>query len=59
MTSTERKRFTVISNEKLEKEIELKEKHRSYQTDPLRERLVKYVNEENKRKFSIEDMLKW
>ena len=59
MTHEERKRFTVITNH----EMEAKEKERnnelehSYQTNPLRERLVKFVN--NEHKFSVEDLLKW
>lgn len=59
MTTSERKKFTVISNENFENETGFKEKHKSYQTDPLREKFVKFVNEEKKRKFSVEDLLKW
>ena len=58
--------FTVISNENMEKEREKeldyykKERMRGYQTNPLREKLVRYTNEqESGRRFSIEDLLKW
>ena len=60
------RRFTVISNDNLEKEREKeldyykKERVRAYQTNPLREKLVKFTNEQQKgRRFSIEDLLKW
>lgn len=59
MTTDEKKRFTVISNENFGKKTDSEERHKSYQTDPLRERFVKFVNEEKKRKFSVEDLLKW
>ena len=59
MTSNERKRFTVITNENFENSTEFREKHKSYQTNPLTEKLMKFTNNEGGRKFSIEDLLKW
>lgn len=59
MTPEERKRFTVITNENYEDDIGVKEKHKSYQTNPLTEKLMKFTNNEAGRKFSIEDLLKW
>jgi len=59
MTSEDRKRFTVISNKDLEDKTEFKGKYRSYQTNPLKEKLMKFTNNEAGPKFSIEDLLKW
>ncbi len=62
MTSDQRKRFTVITNHELEhkeKEYHEAEKHRSYQTNPLREKLMKFVNNEAGKKFGVDDLLKW
>ena len=58
------RRFTVITNEKLEQEREKqdlykKERMRSYQTNPLKEQLSKFTSEQSGRRFSIEDLLKW
>ena len=57
MTTEQRKRFTVITNHELEYKEE--EKHRSYQTNPLREKFMKFVNNEAGKKFSVDDLLKW
>ena len=57
MTTEQRKRFTVITNQELvHKE---KEKNVSYQTNPLREKFMKFVNNEAGKKFSVDDLLKW
>lgn len=53
MTTEERKRFTVISNPNMEEEREHK---KSYQTNPLTEKLIKFTEKE---KFSVPDLLKW
>ena len=53
MTDEQRKRFEVISNPNKEKK---KEYTKSYQTDPLREKLVKFTEKE---KFTVADLLKW
>ena len=55
--TTEQKRFTVITNKELINNNE--ERHRTYQTNPLREKLMKFTNEEAGKKFGIEDLLKW
>ncbi len=61
MTTEQRKRFTVITNHELEHKE--KEKSRLYQTnplkDPIKEKLMKFVNNEAGKKFSVEDLLKW
>ena len=57
MTTEQRKRFTVITNQELEHKE--KEKLRSYQTNPLQEKLMKFVNNEAGKKFSVDDLLKW
>jgi hypothetical protein len=64
-----KKRFSVISNEKREKEIELdsykKERIRYYQTNPLKmqgqslkEQFMRFTNEEAGRRFTVEDLLR-
>ena len=55
----ERKRFTVITNKNFENETGFKEKHKSYQTNPLTEKLMKFTNNEAGPRFDIEDLLKW
>ena len=57
MTTEQRKRFTVITNQELKHKE--KEKLRSYQTNPLQEKLMKFVNNEAGKKFSVDDLLKW
>ena len=59
MVKDNRKRFTVITNENFENEVGFKEKHKSDQTNPLKEKLMKFVNEEAGHKFGVEDLLKW
>ena len=56
MTTEQRKRFTVISNNEINNN---QERHRTYQTNPLKEKLMKFTNEEAGKKFGIEDLLKW
>lgn len=56
MTTEQRKRFTVISNNELNNN---EERHRTYQTNPLKEKLMKFTNEEAGKKFGIEALLKW
>ncbi len=55
--TTEQKRFTVITNKEFVNHNE--ERHRTYQTNPLKEKLMKFTNEEAGKKFGIEDLLKW
>lgn len=59
MVSDEKKRFTVITNKDFENETGFKEKHKSYQTNPLTEKLMKFTNNEAGEKFSVKDLLKW
>ena len=64
MTKENRNRFTVITNEERIQKEEKRDKYRNailsgYQTNPLRERLIKFNNEEGGRKFTVEDWLKW
>lgn len=54
MTDEQRKRFTVISNPNMENQKE--EYIKSYQTNPLTEKLVKFKEKE---KFSVTDLIKW
>ena len=59
MTQNERKRFSFITNENFENEDGFKEKHKPYQTNPLKEKLMKFTNNEGGRRFSVDDLLKW
>lgn len=57
MTLDEKRRFTVITNNSV---ISEESEHKKiYQTNPLREQFMKFVNEEAGRKFSVEDLLRW
>ena len=60
-----KRRFTVISNEKTTEDNFRKERVRSYQTNPLniqgqslREQLMRFSNGEAGRKFTVEDLLR-
>ncbi len=57
MTSETKKRFTVITNHELEYREQYK--HKNYQTNPLQEQFMRFVNNESGRRFSVEDLLKW
>ena len=69
MTENSRKRqFAVISNPVLEDKEEQNKKdnrkynknqQQSYQTNPLREQFMRFVNEEAGKRFTVEDLLKW
>ena len=61
----EKRRFTVISNEKISEDYFKKERIRSYQTNPLniqgqslREQLMRFTNGEGGRRFTVEDLLR-
>ena len=63
--SEEKRRFTVISNEKTSEDNYRKERIRAYQTNPLniqgnslREQLMKFTNGEGGRRFTVEDLLR-
>ena len=71
MTNKQGQRFTVISNrESKEKEsitrIELEQDstirdNLNYQTNPMYEKLLNFrmLQEQQKKRFSVEDLLKW
>ena len=59
MTTEKRRRFTVITNLEYEERSEHRYRQNNYQTDPLREKFMKFVNNEAGRKFTVEDLLKW
>ena len=65
MTEEQKRRFTVISNEKAEENNYRKERIRSYQTNPLniqgnslREQFMKFTNGDGGRRFTVEDLLR-
>ena len=60
-----KRRFTVISNEKAIEDNYRKERVRSYQTNPLniqgqslKEQFMRFNNGEAGRKFTVEDLLR-
>ena len=62
---SDKRKFTVISNEKMNEDNFRKERVRSYQTNPmytqgqsLREELMRFTNEEAGRRFTVEDLLR-
>ena len=65
MTNEQRKRFTVINNESMQKDDYKKERLRAYQTNPmkiqgdsLKEQFMKFTNGEAGRRFTVEDLLR-
>ena len=61
----DKRKFTVISNEKTIEDNFRKERVRSYQTNPLniqgqslREQLMRFSNDEAGRRFTVEDLLR-
>ena len=61
----EKRRFTVISNERTTEDNYRKERLRAYQTNPLktqgqslREELMRFTNGEGGRRFTVEDLLR-
>lgn len=65
MTENEKRRFTVISNERATEDNFRKERLRSYQTNPLniqgqslKEQFLRFNNGEGGRRFTVEDLLR-
>ena len=74
MTEKEKRRFTVITNNDIdlleqerEREFE-RERHadvttppdmRGYQTNPMYEKLLGFKELQKKKRFTVEDLLKW
>ena len=64
MTTEKKSRFTVITNTNIgvdtAKELE-KVNSKDYHTNPMYEKLLNFRNlqEQQKKKFSVEDLLKW
>ncbi len=61
----EKRRFTVINNEKTSEDYFRKERLRSYQTNPLnlqgqslKEQFMRFTNGEGGRRFTVEDLLR-
>lgn len=67
MTDKEKRRFTVISNT----DIDISERERQrdnnttppditgYQTNPMYEKLLNFKELQKKKRFTVEDLLKW
>ena len=57
MMDEKRPKFTVISNNSAEQQT--KPKYDSgYQTNPFYERLVKFANDKQRKRFTVEDLLR-
>ena len=62
MTTENKSRFTVISNEDIKTAKEPVIEHNTgYHSNPMYEKLLNFRNlqEQQKKKFSVEDLLKW
>ena len=62
MTTENKKRFTVISNIDKAESIEPKPKiDNSYHSNPMYQKLLNFRNlqEQQKKRFTVEDLLKW
>ncbi len=62
MTTEKKSRFTVISNEDIKTAKEPVAEHNTgYHSNPMYEKLLNFRNlqEQQKKKFSVEDLLKW
>ena len=61
----EKRRFTIINNEKMKDDYFKKERIKSYQTNPLniqgqslREQFMRFTNGEGGKRFTVEDLLR-
>lgn len=57
MTTENKSKFTVITNNYLESKRVTKPIE-DYHTNPMYEKLLKFTNDK-KRRFTVEDLLKW
>ena len=62
---TQERKFTVINGNKASEDNFKKERIKSYQTNPLniqgqslKEQLMRFHNEESRRRFTVEDLLR-
>ena len=59
MMDEKKSRFTVISNNNLDNQVKPKpEPVQGYQTNPFYERLVKFANDKQRKRFTVEDFLR-
>ena len=61
MTTEKKSRFTVITNTNLDTVKEQNNLNTSYHSNPMYEKLLNFRNlqEQQKKRFSVEDLLKW
>ncbi len=65
MTLEEKRKFTVISNDLDIKEAERQKsfdtppENINYQTNPMYEKLLNFQELQKKKRFTVEDLLKW
>ena len=68
MTTDKDRRFTVITNTEAEERLKDKDKkasaatpppYISYQTNPMYEKLLEFREKQKKKRFTVEDLLKW
>lgn len=59
MTEEKKSKFTVISNNNMDNRSKQKpEKVTGFQTNPFYERLVKFSNDKQRKRFTVEDLLR-
>ena len=62
MTTEKKSRFTVITNEEVKiVHPRTYTEEKTYHSNPMYEKLLKYrsLQEQQKKRFSVEDLLKW
>ena len=64
MTNEQKSRFTVINNENYENEREntvdkITPPNPEFHTNPMYEKLLNYKSLQKKKRFTVEDLLKW
>ena len=68
MTTDKDRRFTVITNTETEEKLKDEYKKQSaatpppdigYQTNPMYQKLLEFKEKQKKKRFTVEDLLKW
>ena len=67
MTEEKKRQFTVISNTDINTETQMRTKQREnvtppnaeYHTNPMYQKLLQFQESQKKKRFTVEDLLKW
>ncbi|MCQ2754219.1 MAG: hypothetical protein MJ231_04125 [bacterium] len=63
MTTDNRTRLSLIVNNDIDNKVEQKDKPTDnsgrYTTNPMYEKLIKFKLEQQRKRFTVEDLLKW